>query len=498
MKSFDGKLMVLSISVAVILSVTSIILSTSNSQCSCDVEELKKQILRGASPTNHHHQESQGASRSNDEKPIHPTNPNIFYGTFDTCTRLEQSIFGEPRVGSLSSRDEFCPGIKVYGGIMSNDVIVTTDVVLKVNNNYFSVRQLLDLGSTITPPAKSRAPYRNSGDGDTFIAPAWVYALCHGADAKKGTYCPWRRNWGVDSCTDDTSNAKMCVCGGGWEEHTSTVRLRHFICGPNVQFSLCKTAFYVSAPDMCAPNSKFSTERQDGNAWYDVFVDCGQGAVVDQDLCARIDKTAYLDIYRSAREISQDANTTRNRVNTYVSWQLTRDLSYTHDYFIQLSDNIWRDCLQPRLSMKQHGQDLMPFAREAVWSCDLYEAAHLEFLNDAQVDRSGQHQGATYYVTVLAADGDVWCLSKPLSSFNSTLYTGLAASVVENQLYWIPTGTVINGVLGDMTYCQHVYLGGRSLMQRLPLENVGRHEEDDTDFRVYNTKTDVYVHTCDV
>ena len=391
-------------------------------------------------------------------------NSNTFYAGYSSCQTIVQSILGPPVEGSLDSYDEVCAALTSYGSVMVHGKVFADDLILKVGNNLFSLRQLLDLGTTVYPPSDTTA---QDARDEAYSAPlpTWSSQLCTDARVLGGTTCPWRRNFGVDSC-DNTLSSGLCVCGGGWLPYSSILRYRHYACAESARFEDCKASFYTHAPTACSPlGSEPAPVNDQLGVWVDTYVDCNDAEQQDEDMCAQADTVNNLDVYQQVQNDALGLEEAREEINAHIVWSVTRDPSYLGEYYVQLDDNIWRDCLTPRLGMLG-----LSTPRAAVWTCEPESAATLRFVHDREIDRTGQHQGATYYAIVespLADNGNQWCLGVEEGD--------------PQVLKWLPSFTRV----APNSQCTSFYLGGRMEIERAPVANLGRNLKDDGDFRVH-------------
>ncbi len=92
---------------------------------------------------------------------------NIFYAGTATQIRLDQPILGAPAAGELDAYDKVYPSVLAYGTVAvrgTGRLVLdgdASDVVLKIDNTYFSLRELFGFGSTLSyeaPPPPGRRP----------------------------------------------------------------------------------------------------------------------------------------------------------------------------------------------------------------------------------------------------------------------------------------------------------------------------------------------------
>lgn len=400
------------------------------------------------------------------------TTQNVFYAGTATQVKLDEPILGPPAPGELDGYDTVYPSVLAYGTavvrgtgrlILDGDA---SDIVLKIDNTYFSLRELFGFGSTLSyetapPPAAPPDAQR-------------VLELCTDPDLlsyaeRPGdrSNCIYRRNWGVDACftPDDNTPERppeaICICGGGWQPLSRVVRVRHFVRkigdGQAVNASELQALFFQYAPQCCSP--MVATAGAPCNltnyAWLDTMLRCEN---TEDRLCSATDRADYLGLY--AEIVNTPGNETEELLNARNimnarGWSATRDFRFDNGewYALQLSENVERACQGLRLSFAHTHEFTNAFP--AAFECGT--GARIWFEVAPSADAVSYRRGSEYYALTHEPSHRGWfCLSREIPSANRTQYIGDAAQFYTDQLAWLPFPEA-EGL------CQKLYLGYREV-----------------------------------
>ena len=401
-----------------------------------------------------------------------PPGSNVFYSGVDLSVTLDKPIFGKPLYADLDQYDTVHPAVLARGALVvqgSGRMVLdgdASDLILKIDNEYFSLRQLLGIGrgidTTPRPP-----PDSGSTDPDNN---EYVNNLC--ASTKlipRGLSCPLRNNFGTDSCLQ-TTGPTTCYCGGGYQPLGNTIRLRHFICRESDRN--CEDLFInhnISAA-CCAPDASKDSfackqvwtdlELDLGSNFflYDRYVSCGQDQA--DTLCQNVDRSDYLRAYEISGEgvgLLDDLDTlidVRNDLNRH-SWGISRDLVLDdgNAYRVQLRNDVYEDCVEPRLRLVDSPP--LPEAFYAMWTCELSLASEIHFARSESLVLPSREWGARYFALV-RRNKHWYCLSQPVDSWTSLLQgqlVGQGATVLDKQVFFVS--------VEHRELCATLYLGDR-------------------------------------
>lgn len=404
---------------------------------------------------------------------------NVFFAGKRTQITLDQAVLGAPAPGELDGYDEVFPAVLAYGTVAvrgTGRLVLdgdASDVVLKIDNTYFSLRELFGFGSTLSfdprppPPPPPDTPR--------------IRDLCTSTDLLTGeeSNCAYRRNWGVDACftaeegAQEQNNMPICVCGGGWQSLSRVVRVRHFVSHGSGSSSkearqFFSNAFFSRASLCCSPmaslneaaclltaNSSAAAGGFSG-AWLDTALRCDNTA---DRLCDARDRADYIGLYEACVglagvELETCLAAARNRVNAHP-WAATRDYRFNNGqwYAIQLTEDVERACTGLRLTLQHaHGYiDGFP----AAFECG--QGSRIWFEVAPTPNSESPKRGSEYYVLTHERRHSGWyCLSGALSAANVSHYVGEAPAFAEDQLAWLPYPQA-------KPLCQKAYLGKREL-----------------------------------
>jgi hypothetical protein len=394
---------------------------------------------------------------------------NIFYAGTGSRVVLDRPILGPPLQGDLDGYDEVYPAALTYGSVVvrgSGRVVLdgdASDLILKIDNAYFSLRELLGFGNALDfaarPPPSLPTPLPR------------VRELCTSTDLL-GTIegnCDYRRNWGVDACfapgldpQGPNPTEPICVCGGGWDPLSRTVTVRHLV-KKSLTFTYndTKNYFFKKSTVCCAPfvsaNEGTCNDINGNFAWLDTRLRCD----TTRDLmCDAQDRSDYLGLYATcsvspmAVNVSECAKRARNQVNT-DSWHATRDYKFDDGrlYALQLTENVERACTGLRLSIV-HTHDFI-HGFPAAFTCG--SGAPLFFEQAPTSNDDSFRRGSVYRMLTHQPSHAGWfCLSAGLNETTKTNVVGDAVSFIQDQLVWLPFPAFASA-------CGSFYLGRREV-----------------------------------
>lgn len=404
---------------------------------------------------------------------------NELFPGLGTKATLDASILGPNLKGEGDGYDVVYPAVLAHGTVLvrgSGRVILDgdrSDLILKIDAEYFSLRELLDLGQGLDRAARPAPPPVNAS------APL-VASVCEGPEG-----CPWRRNWGLDGCMplDGAGKAYACVCGGGWDLESRLVRIRHLTCSSSsgaVDATTCANHFYINREICCAPSidldpnpgavpsaingtcpSHPSDLSASNGAWIDVNYNCEDSAGL---LCQQTDKDSFADAYRDCRPYMNSSwclKKANHDINTQRTWLATRDYLYDdgNEYYVELGPGVTRTCLRQRLYVDPKLPPNPGFDNEmyAAWTCGdgtpvyLWAAPFdcMQFSESECFLRFSRYFGSSYEIVTPLEKGsrnkEWYCLSNP-SNQTSSVYR-------DNQIVWRPrsSGTCLSFYLGNRT-----------------------------------------------
>ena len=302
-----------------------------------------------------------------------------FYPNLNLKHRLDRPILGKKFGNEMDEYDQMHPAVLAKGSVVvtgAGRLILDghrSDLVMKVNGQYLSLRTLLDLGTGLD--------YSEAPDGEA-SGPAseaqTLMNLCRGPDS-----CTWRRNWGLDACTPlDLAGDYTCACGGGWEYGTHLVRLRQYVCKAEAtepdSRKACFQNFAKGAPTCCAPQIELDDETScTGNtemgAWVDVPYDCKDAS---NSLCQESDRKEFHASYEACRPLMANASCLKlaHERNQQRVWRGTRDTIFDDGgkYSLLLEPSASRDCINQRLDVVVDDVvqvEGLPLAYTAAWTC---------------------------------------------------------------------------------------------------------------------------------
>ena len=170
----------------------------------------------------------------------------------------------------------------------------------------------------------------------------------------------------------------------------------------------------------------------------------------------------------------------RQTINTHA-WGISRDLVLdTGDrYYLQLRNDIYRDCQQPRLRLLDTPS--LPGAFYSVWTCIPDLASELYFTRSEDVSLPTLQWGARYYA--LVRHEKAWyCLSRPVENWENTekvnLLVGQGQPLVSQQTVFVP--------VDEKDLCASVYMGNRDFGEYKAIQSMGFLEDEPERFVVGN------------
>jgi hypothetical protein len=324
-------------------------------------------------------------------------NPNQVhaYPGLDTSVVVSEAILGKGRDNDLDQYDTIYPAVLAEGTILARGkgrIILDgseSDILFKRNGVYFSLCHLLGL---CDPIDRSPRPDKTPTQNDT-KALLWQENICSGdvnIKFEDSETCPLRRNFGVDACTLD--NGGTCWCGGGWQFNSRLIRMKHMICNASytqADFGACASMFLETlAPLCCGPDGFTTCPTVENLHWIETRTTCRDTRA---DLCHGRDISDYLGFYERCRYTENSTVrqacliNARTRVNTHA-WEATRDIDFDAGkyYHIGLPDDIWRDCLIPKLRLHHTHNTPYQGAFPADWTCD-EDASPIWFKRDNEI-----------------------------------------------------------------------------------------------------------------
>ena len=265
---------------------------------------------------------------------------------------LDKPILGAALFGDLDQYDIVHPAILAEGTILARGagrLILdgdASDVILKIDHEYFSLRELFGIGPGIDSTPRAPPPPAAAGDETAVLRSQ----LCGGVSIVPVVTCPLRRNFGTDSCNEADT---VCYCGGGYDYLTRTIRLRHLVCRETVP---CEDVFigqniaaYCCAPGTDAESFHCKTAFQEFTAaqnpnyyWVDRYAECD--AYVEGTLCLNVDRNQYLDTYVldgvsvGLLDQPEELVRVRRQLNLHT-WGITRDYVFDNGEAHQTSFN---------------------------------------------------------------------------------------------------------------------------------------------------------------
>lgn len=398
---------------------------------------------------------------------------NIFYAGTATQIRLDQPILGAPAAGELDAYDKVYPSVLAYGTVAvrgTGRLVLdgdASDVVLKIDNTYFSLRELFGFGSTLSyeaPPPPGPPP-----DAPRTLELCTDTDLLSFADRPSDrSNCIYRRNWGVDACFFPDDGAPynppepICICGGGWNTYSRVVRVRHFVQKKNftsTSASNFSRTFFEKAALCCSPyvsangNVTGDTCGLLNYAWLDTMLRCEN---TGDQLCDAKDRSDYLGFYTELLQnnTAETRAAVREKVNTH-GWSATRDVRFDDGqwYALQLSVDVERACQGLRLGLVHSHAYLDAFP--AAFVCGAGARIWFEVAPTSNAD--SYKRGSEYYALTHEPSHSGWfCISTKLNETSTAQYVGEAASFQADQLAWLPYPRA-------RSLCQKLYLGFREV-----------------------------------
>ena len=441
------------------------------------------------------HQKAQEQTRQNHHR------KNIFFAGVDQRVVLDKPILGERLFMDLDEYDVVHPAVLAKGAVVvqgSGRLILdgdASDLILKIDNEYFSLRQLFGIGKGIDPTPRYSAVELDTSSPERYN---FLPTLCGGTEitVRGGlASCPLRRNFGVDSCLV-RNGPTTCYCGGGYEPLGSTIRLRHFICEENID---CERIFiHDIAPYCCAPQAEI-TDYACKDAWernlfntnenstqfylIDRYTSCSVD--VSGTLCQNVDRNDYIRAYGVAGIDNNVLNQNdtlveiRKILNTHA-WGITRDLVLDDGraYTIQLKNDVYNDCTQPRLRLLH--THALPSAFYAAWTCVLDLASEIYFSKSTDQSFESNQWGALYYVLVKESTHKKWyCLSKPVDEWPEPTrisIVGQSTSFENKQVVFVDAK--------NQELCATLYFGNRDFGEYKDIDGIGFSELESDRFVV--------------
>lgn len=386
---------------------------------------------------------------------------NTFYAGTGTRIQLDQPIFGAPGVGELDAYDSVYPSVLAYGtmAVRGTGRLVldgdASDVVLKIDNTYFSLRELFGFGSTLNyDPAPQPSPPPDAPRALELCTDTDLLAFADRPSDRSN--CIYRRNWGVDACFSPDDGAPynppepICICGGGWNTYSRVVRVRHFVRktgSSSTTTSGFTSTFFENAAACCSPHASAAACSLTNFAWLDTMLRCEN---TEDRLCDAKDRSDYLGFYTGGF----NATDARAKVNTH-GWSATRDYRFDDGqwYALQLTADVERACTGLRLSLVHSHAYTIGFP--AAFVCG--KGARIWFEVAPTENYESHKRGSEYYALTHEPSHSGWfCLSAELNETSVEHYVGEAASFQADQLAWLPYPQA-------RTLCQKLYLGFREL-----------------------------------
>ena len=437
-----------------------------------EIRDLRKQI-KNSKPTTTHITEQTVSN-------VYQTTPDsgVHYSGLTKCVELSYDLFGDANMGGLHYGNTFCPALEAIGGILVTGPIVMTgggDIFFERAGEFHSMFEAIGYGKT---QITHHIQWPSYAENDGVTAAAWSDAYCSGLVV--GATCPWRQNWGVDSCHVLGTQSVMCYCGGGYQYDSSSVRLRQFRCTGDA--SLCVAAFGDLAPGCCSPveagdscntharartcqvaadfdaccavsdncvhdgcvlddidgcvrgnaHSIFRNLRGVEYDMFDLYAAC-QGESLIGTICSESMRATYLSMYDDYDECAADTVAdvcladARMRVNshpwahgvlaTFYNWFDARG------YYVLLPPTVWTDCTRPYLSYSTARNGLSQ-AYLSRWTCNQREALRVHFKLSAFSGNYSVEQGrlAHVFAVLLGGSSDHYCLSRPPSELAVIAY----------------------------------------------------------------------------
>lgn len=481
----------LALGAALAISIASLNIALENQKRLDQLETLEKSIQ----------QQQQQKTQQTGYGSTQNSNPNVFYSGVDLQELLDKPIFGAPLYGDLDQYDLIHPAILSEGSVLvrgSGRLVLdgdASDLILKIDNEYFSLRELFGIGQGIDSTPRADFPSSSESTSLGFE----ISQLCSGTVIVPEITCPKRRNFGVDSCYEN-----ICYCGAGYDYLTRTYRHRHLIC-PNAPEGACEDYFIQRnlSAYCCAPgvdtNSYYCNQALNNlttgitnNKPYfiDRFAECD--AFEEGTVCLNVDKNDYLNEYTLADiegdllRSPQDLVEVRQKINKHT-WGITRDYVFDdgQQYVIQLSNDVFAGCPIPSLKMNKNVEYDKAF--QAVWDCDS-RGTPLTFSrakNDLQPGSSSKW-GALYYALALADTKDKWyCVTKSLEQQQKDSLVGQVFTTQSNQVFFI------QHTEETQQYCASIYLGARDIGDHVMETSLGFLRNDPEKVVVTNPNGDV-------
>ena len=155
---------------------------------------------------------------------------NTFYAGVDTRVQLDKSIFGQRLYMDLDEYDVVHPAVLAKGAVVvqgSGRLVLdgdASDLIMKIDNEYFSLRELFGIGRGIdTSPRPEDSDLQSASSLASYN---YLIDICKSTDLLRGGSCQSRRNFGVDSCLN-LQGPTTCYCGGGYDPKHHPPR--HFV-----------------------------------------------------------------------------------------------------------------------------------------------------------------------------------------------------------------------------------------------------------------------------
>ena len=396
---------------------------------------------------------------------------NVFYAGTDTQIKLDRSILGPRAPGEMDQYDTVFPSVLAFGTAVvrgSGRLILdgdASDIIMKIDNTYFSVRELFGFGKSLTfgqaqppPPPPDAALLRDLCTDTDVLTPTDSGA----------TNCAYRRNWGVDACFRDKDSIPICVCGGGWQSLSRVIRVRHFL--PHISnvvpsfsdtlFEDFTNVFFSHSAFCCAPGPLNATctnlpLNPPGDSpkadWLDTSLRCDNS---EDRLCDQKDRSDYLGFYEPCVTNSTPSCliAAREKVNRH-GWTATRDYRFDDGqwYALQLTTQVERACEGLRLSLVHTHAFINSFP--AAFECN--RGTRLWFEVAPTPNNESAQRGSQYYMLSHEPSHSGWyCLSGQASADVVSEHVGDANTLASDQLLWLPYPQLEDS-------CQKLYLGQR-------------------------------------
>jgi hypothetical protein len=411
---------------------------------------------------------------------------NIFYAGVDTSITLEEPLLGPAPAGDLDAYDTIHPALLAYGTavvrgtgrlVLDGDA---SDIIMKIDNTYFSVREMFGFGSALNYEAAPAVHAEPPSPVERELCTSTH--LLDPAPGAQATNCAYRKNWGVDACFNATFGAAepICVCGGGWQSLSRVVRVRHFVqTAAAASYNALQDAFFAHSAQCCAPHAEGNAGpcNISGFAWLDTALRCDD---TSHRLCDAVDRSDYIGFYAQCNTrgaLRQNCTlAARAKVNAHT-WIARRDTRFDDGsfYALQLTASVERLCTGLQLAVVDASDyaDAYP----AVYTCG--GGARLWFERANTRDADSPLRGAQYYIlaTRKSARASWLCLSDHLSPADRARFIGDAPAFAPDQLAWLPFPAA-------RAACQTPFLGNREpfAFARAPDARIGIYTDAGNDY----------------